>query len=130
MPAVPLIVTHLASTPRATSRHRIAQLAALLPWAQQHGPGILLGDLNAAPTASELTPVFAMYRDVWHEAQRRGAIGGVLSGETEIGANHRIDYVLLHDALPLSVKSAAVPKAEQQARSKPRIIGRWLPRSR
>ena len=109
MPAVPLIVTHLASTPR-NQPHRIAQLAALLPWARTHGPSILLGDLNAAPTASELAPVFATYRDVWQEAQRRGAIGGVLSGETEIGANHRIDYVLLHRALPLAVKSAAVPK--------------------
>jgi endonuclease/exonuclease/phosphatase family metal-dependent hydrolase len=109
MPAVPLIVTHLASTPR-NQPHRVAQLAVLLPWAQKHGPNILLGDLNAAPTASELAPVFATYRDVWQEAQRRGAVGGVLSGETEIGANHRIDYVLLHRALPVSVKSAAVPK--------------------
>jgi endonuclease/exonuclease/phosphatase family metal-dependent hydrolase len=109
MPAVPLIVTHLASTPR-NQPQRIAQLATLLPWAQRHGPSILLGDLNAAPTASELAPVFATYRDVWQEAQRRGAIGGVLSGETEIGANHRIDYVLLHRALPLSVTSAAIPK--------------------
>ncbi len=109
MPAVPLIVTHLASTPR-NQPHRVAQLAVLLPWAQKHGPNILLGDLNAAPTASELAPVFATYRDVWQEAQRRGVIGGVLSGETEIGANHRIDYVLLHRALPVSVKSAAVPK--------------------
>jgi endonuclease/exonuclease/phosphatase family metal-dependent hydrolase len=109
MPAVPLIVTHLASTPR-NQPHRIAQLAALLAWAQKHGPNILLGDLNAAPTASELVPVFATYRDVWKEAERLGAIGGVLSGETEIGANHRIDYVLLHRALPLSVKSAAVSK--------------------
>ena len=109
MPAVPLIVTHLASTPR-NQPHRIAQLAALLAWAQKQGPNILLGDLNAAPTASELAPVFATYRDVWQEAQRRGAISGVLSGETEIDANHRIDYVLLHRALPLSVKSAAVPK--------------------
>ena len=63
MPAVPLIVTHLASTPR-NQPHRIAQLAALLPWAHKHGPSILLGDLNAAPAASELTPVFAVYRDV------------------------------------------------------------------
>ena len=109
MPAVPLVVTHLAST-RRNQPHRIAQLGALLPWAQRHGPSILLGDLNAAPTASELAPVFATYRDVWQEARRRGAISGVLSGETEIGANHRIDYVLLHHALPLSVKSAAVPK--------------------
>jgi endonuclease/exonuclease/phosphatase family metal-dependent hydrolase len=109
MPAVPLIVTHLASTPR-NQPQRIAQLATLLPWAQKHGPNILLGDLNAAPTASELAPVLAAYRDVWQEAQRRGAISGVLSGESEIGANHRIDYVLLHRALPLSVKWAAVPK--------------------
>ena len=109
MPAIPFIVTHLASTPR-NQPHRITQLAALLPWAQKHGPSILLGDLNAAPTASELAPVLATYRDVWQEAQRRGALGGVLSGETEIGANHRIDYVLLHRALPLPVKSAAVPK--------------------
>lgn len=109
MPAVPLIVTHLASTPR-NQPHRIAQLAALLPWAEKLGPHILLGDLNAAPTASELAPVFAAYQDVWQEARRRGAISGVLSGETEIGAHHRIDYVLLHRALPLSVKSAAVLK--------------------
>jgi endonuclease/exonuclease/phosphatase family metal-dependent hydrolase len=109
MPAVPLIETHLASTPR-NQPLRIAQLAALLPWAQKHGPNILLGDLNAAPTASELASLFATYRDAWQEAQRGGAIRGVLSGETEIGANHRIDYVLLHRALPLSVKSATVPK--------------------
>jgi endonuclease/exonuclease/phosphatase family metal-dependent hydrolase len=109
MPAVPLILTHLASTPR-NQPHRTAQLAALLTWAQKHGPNILLGDLNAAPTASELAPVFATYRDAWREAQRLGAISGILSGETEIGAHHRIDYVLLHRALPLSVKSAAIPK--------------------
>ena len=36
-----------------------------------------------------------MYRDVWQEAQRRGAISGVLSGEPEIGASRRIDYVAL-----------------------------------
>jgi endonuclease/exonuclease/phosphatase family metal-dependent hydrolase len=109
LPAVPVIVTHLASTPR-NQPHRVAQLAVLLAWAQKQGPNILLGDLNAAPTASELAPVFATYRDVWQDAQRRGAINGVRSGETEIGANHRIDYVLLHRALPLSMKSAAVTK--------------------
>jgi len=51
MPAVPFIVTHLASTPR-NQPHRIAPLAVLLPWAQKHGPSILLGDLNAARAAS------------------------------------------------------------------------------
>ena len=71
MPDVPVIVTHLAASRRNQSQ-RISQLDALLPWAAQHGAGILMGDLNSRPDGSELIPVFGRYRDSWFEASEGG----------------------------------------------------------
>jgi len=108
MPDVPVIVTHLAAN-RENQRDRIRELAVLLPWAAQHGPGLLIGDLNAQPDADELGPVMTRYRDAWPEAAARGRAGGVASGSTRpFGRVSRIDYVLYDPKVPLALDSADV----------------------
>ena len=107
MPDVPVIVTHLAAS-RRNQLQRAIQLEALLPWAAQQGPGILLGDFNARPDATEFEPVTARYRDSWLEASQRGLNKGVVSGSTRPSFESRIDYVLYaHDA-PLVLESVEV----------------------
>jgi endonuclease/exonuclease/phosphatase family metal-dependent hydrolase len=108
MPDVPVIVTHLAAN-RENQRDRIRELAVLLPWAAQHGPGLLIGDLNAQPTADELAPVMTRYRDAWPEAAARGLAGGVASGSTRpFGRVSRIDYILYEPKVNLALDSVEV----------------------
>jgi len=108
MPDVPVIVTHLAAN-RRNQRDRIRELAVLLPWSAQHGPGLLIGDLNAQPDAEELGPVMARYRDAWAVAASRGRAGGVASGSTRpFGRVSRIDYVLYEPTVHLAVDSVDV----------------------
>ncbi len=93
MPDVPVIVTHLSAN-QENQPGREREIATLLPWAVRQGPGVLIGDLNARPDASELGPVMARYRDAWAEAAARGRAGGVTSGSTRpFGRVSRIDYV-------------------------------------
>lgn len=108
MPDVPVIVTHLAAN-RQNQRDRIRELAVLLPWAAQQGPGLLIGDLNAQPGADELGPVMTRYRDAWPEAAARGRAGGVASGSTRpFGRVSRIDYVLYDPTLNLALDSVEI----------------------
>ncbi len=107
MPDVPVIVTHLAAS-RRNQRHRVSQIGMLLPWATQHGPGILMGDLNARPDAIELEPVLARYRDSWAEASERGIHKGVPSGSTRPGFEARIDFMLYAPDSPLTLESVEV----------------------
>ncbi len=108
MPDVPVIVTHLAAN-RQNQQDRIRELAVLLPWAAQQGPGLLIGDLNAQPDADELAPLRARYRDAWVEAAARGVAGGVASGSTRPGGRvSRIDYILYEPTLDLALDSAEV----------------------
>jgi endonuclease/exonuclease/phosphatase family metal-dependent hydrolase len=108
MPQVPIVVTHLS--PNAVNQElRVSELARLLPWAGRHGPGILMGDLNARPETPELMPVFAAYRDGWSDAAESGRISGVVSGSTRPGRRvSRIDYVLYSPASGLLVDAAHV----------------------
>ena len=108
MPHLPVIVTHLAAN-RENHKDRMEELALLLPWAAQYGPGFLIGDLNTQPEASELEPVMARYRDAWADAAARGRAGGVPSGSTRPGRRvSRIDYVLYDPKLDLMLQSADV----------------------
>jgi endonuclease/exonuclease/phosphatase family metal-dependent hydrolase len=108
MPQVPVIVTHLAAN-RQNQPDRVREIAALLPWAGRRGPGILIGDLNATPEASELGPVMARYRDGWAEAAARGTARGVASGSTRpFGRVSRVDYVLYEPIVHLALESAEV----------------------
>jgi endonuclease/exonuclease/phosphatase family metal-dependent hydrolase len=107
MPDVPVVVTHLAASRRNQSQ-RIRQIETLLPWAAQHGPGILMGDFNARPDAGELEPVTARYRDSWLEASTRGLSRGVPSGSTRPSYESRIDYVLYAPDAPLVLESVEV----------------------
>lgn len=108
IPDVQVIVTHLAAN-RQNQRDRIRELAVLLPWAAQHGPGLLIGDLNAQPDADELGPLMTRYRDAWAEAAARGRAGGVASGSTRPGGRvSRIDYILYDPKVDLALDSAEV----------------------
>jgi endonuclease/exonuclease/phosphatase family metal-dependent hydrolase len=108
MPNVPVIVTHLAAN-RDNQRDRIHELAVLLPWTAQQGPGILMGDLNAQPDSVELAPVRARYRDAWADAAAHGHVAGVVSGTTRPGRRlSRIDYVFYEPGSSLILESAEV----------------------
>ena len=107
-PDIPVIVTHLAAN-RQNQADRIRELAVLLPWAAQQGPGLLIGDLNAQSDAEELAPVMSRYRDAWDEAARRGVAGGVTSGSTRPGGRvSRIDYVFYQPSLDLTLRSVDI----------------------
>jgi len=108
MPDVPVIVTHLAAG-RGDQAGRAREIGALLPWAARRGPGILMGDLNARPDASELLPVMAQYRDAWAEAAEEGRARGVVSGSTRPGRRvSRIDYVLYAPGVDLTLESVEI----------------------
>lgn len=107
MPDVPVISTHLTAYRRNQSQ-RIRQIEALLPWAATHGPGILLGDLNAWPGTIELLPIQARYRDAWLEASERGLEKGIASGSTRPDLETRIDFVFYAPAAPLTLESVEV----------------------
>jgi endonuclease/exonuclease/phosphatase family metal-dependent hydrolase len=104
LPDVPIIATHLAPN-REHRALRARQSATLLPWASQRGGGILVGDLNAEPDASELQPVFARYRDAWAEAFAGGKTRGFATGQTRPHRVSRIDYVLYAPEVPLTLES-------------------------
>jgi len=108
MPEVPIVVTHLAAS-NSSQLSRVQEIAVLLPWAERHGPGMLVGDFNATPEASELSPVTARYVDAWAQAAARGIAAGVESGATWAGRRgRRIDYVFYAGALDLTLVSAEV----------------------
>ena len=107
MPDVPVVVTHLAAS-RRNQGQRVNQLGMLLPWAAKQGPGILMGDFNARPDATELVPVTERYRDSWVEASVRGINKGVMSGSTRPSYESRIDYVLYAADAPLVLDSVEV----------------------
>lgn len=115
MPDVPVIVTHLAAG-RRNQPHRVSQLDMLVPWAEQYGAGVLMGDLNARPNATELIPVLARYRDSWFEANQRGFNQGVLTGSTRPGndAQARVDYVFYAPDAPLTLQSVDVIDTSMQ----------------
>lgn len=107
LPQVPVIITHLAPN-REHQALRGRQFAALLPWARQRGPAILIGDLNAEPDASELAPVLTRYRDAWAQAAARGTTRGVATGQTRPHRVSRIDYVLYAPQMDLRLESVEV----------------------
>ena len=108
MPDVSIIVTHLSANLRNQS-DRVREIAKLLPWAARQGPGLLIGDLNARPDASELQAVTARYRDGWADAAARGRAGGVASGSTRPrGRASRIDYAFYAPEVDLTLVSVDV----------------------
>ena len=106
-PALPVIVTHLASS-RRNQPQRIAQLAALVPWAASQGRGVLMGDLNARADAVELEPVFARYRDAWIEALALGIVTDPWSGSTRPAFQSRIDFIFYDATAPLTLEGIEV----------------------
>jgi len=108
MPHVPVVVTHLVAN-RQNQAGREHELAMLLPWAARQGPGLLIGDFNAAPEANELDTVRARYLDAWAEAAAQGQIGGVVTGSTRPSRRvSRIDYVFYAPDVDLTLESVKV----------------------
>lgn len=108
MPDVPIIVTHLSANLQ-NQPDRVREIAKLLPWAARQGPGLLIGDFNARPDASELQAVTARYRDGWVDAAARGRAGGVASGSTRPrGRAARIDYAFYAPEVDLTLESVDV----------------------
>jgi endonuclease/exonuclease/phosphatase family metal-dependent hydrolase len=82
--------THLDYRP--DPRVRVAQVAAMLRVMPQPSlPHILIGDLNAPPSATELQPLFARFRDAWQDDRDPGLTYPASAPE------RRIDYVLVSD---------------------------------
>ncbi|MBI2185975.1 MAG: hypothetical protein HYU37_02490 [Acidobacteria bacterium] len=107
LPAVSVLVTHLAPS-RENQALRVQQFTALLPWAAGRGRGILIGDLNAEPDASELAPVLARYRDAWAEAAVKGVTHGVTTARIRPHRVSRIDYILYAPEIDLTLESVEV----------------------
>jgi endonuclease/exonuclease/phosphatase family metal-dependent hydrolase len=86
--------THLG----VSADDRRLQVEAILSEAAEAAvPHALLGDLNARPTAPELTPLLGRFRDAWTEA---GEGDGFTFPASDPKA--RIDYVLLSPELRVS----------------------------
>jgi endonuclease/exonuclease/phosphatase family metal-dependent hydrolase len=108
LPGVPLVTTHLVSG-RQNGPARANELAALIPWAARFGPGVLLGDFNAAPDAPELGVAAARYRDAWAELVVRGVASEEMGPTFPAGRRgRRIDYVFYDPALDLELVSMDV----------------------
>ncbi|MBA3890567.1 MAG: endonuclease/exonuclease/phosphatase family protein [Gemmatimonadaceae bacterium] len=92
--------THLDYRPDPEVRRRqVAEMLDIIGiW---NGPMIVFGDLNAAPDAPEIAPLFARFRDAWP----RGADPGFTMPST--APSRRIDYVLVSD--DIRVARAVVP---------------------
>lgn len=75
---------------RADPRVRQQQVRAMLDLiTARAGPTVLMGDLNAPPSAPELQPLFARLRDAWGADEERGLTYPAHAPEK------RIDYILL-----------------------------------
>jgi endonuclease/exonuclease/phosphatase family metal-dependent hydrolase len=108
MPDVPIIVTHLSANLQ-NQPDRVREIAKLLPWAAREGPGLLMGDFNARPDASELQAVTRVYRDGWADAAAHGHARGIASGSTRpFGRVSRIDYVFYAPEVHLTLESVEV----------------------
>lgn len=82
--------THLDYRP--DPRVRVAQVSAMLRVMPQPSlPHILIGDLNAPPSAPELQPLFARFHDAWQDDRDPGHTYPASAPE------RRIDYVLVSD---------------------------------
>ena len=90
---------------RANPRVRSLQVAAMLKILEDvSGPALLLGDLNAPPSAPELAPLFRRLSDAWREQPTPGLTYPAAAPV------RRIDYVLLSP--DLRVVAVRVPAVE------------------
>jgi endonuclease/exonuclease/phosphatase family metal-dependent hydrolase len=81
---------------------QVAEMLAII--GESKLPTLLFGDLNASPSAPELQPLFARFRDAWRSSSDAG-----LTYPADKPAK-RIDYVLTSDQF--SVRSARVPMTD------------------
>ena len=88
---------------RADPRVRERQVRAMLDLMTETGPTVLMGDLNAPPSAPELQPLLARLRDAWNATEERGLTYPAHAPEK------RIDYILLsHHFSVADVRAPAV----------------------
>jgi endonuclease/exonuclease/phosphatase family metal-dependent hydrolase len=95
---VPVYVTHLDY--RSDPKVRILQVADMLNvMSQDHREKILMGDMNAAPKAPELAPLFTNFNDI---LALPDPSRGTTSNNYTFPANkpnERIDYILTSDGI-------------------------------
>jgi endonuclease/exonuclease/phosphatase family metal-dependent hydrolase len=121
--------THLHTTEadRLLQTEAIAQAIG----AASAGAKVVVGDLNARPTATELEPLFARFTDSWAKAGVAGVENpnGLTSPATLGGdPRNRIDYVLVSS--PVEVRAATVPidaKTRLAADHYPVVVDLTLP---
>jgi endonuclease/exonuclease/phosphatase family metal-dependent hydrolase len=96
---------------RADPRVRVLQAAAMLErMTAARGPTLFAGDLNAAPDAAELAPLFRRLTDVWTPA---AGPGFTYPADAPV---RRIDYLLVSPELrPVSVRAVASPASDHLA---------------
>ena len=101
---LPIVVTHLSSG-ASSGTTRTQQIDRLLGWAAGFGPPrIVMGDLNAPPTAPELQSLFGSYRDAWIEALQSGHA----NGDGNSHGSSRIDYIFYTAGGAMTVDAAQV----------------------
>ncbi len=75
---------------------------------------ILAGDLNAQPTAPEILPLFAVFRDTWPIANP-GAPGYTIPASPDEEPDRRIDYLLLSPAIEVQGAEVAITPLTRMA---------------
>jgi endonuclease/exonuclease/phosphatase family metal-dependent hydrolase len=121
--------THLHTTP-ADRLLQTASIAQVIDAAGE-GPKVMVGDLNARPTATELEPLFARFTDAWTNAgvAAAGNPDGLTAPAAPDGdARNRIDYVLV--SVSTKVGAAYVPidaKTRLAADHYPVVVDLTLP---
>jgi endonuclease/exonuclease/phosphatase family metal-dependent hydrolase len=98
--------THLAQ--RRQEAVRADQMRVLAAEVAQHDRAIVLGDFNAVPDASELTPIWALAADT--APQCRPSLAGTCEPTTDW--HLKFDYVFLRGIAPLSHRVQPSPYSD------------------
>ena len=70
-------------------------------------PTVLVGDLNARPSESTMSPLYSAFKDAWLEGGD-GGDGHTYPADPVADPNRRIDYVFVSDAVDVSRAEVAV----------------------
>lgn len=123
-------ITHLSTGQPERRAEQVAALAALHTGEME--AGVVVGDLNAAPDAPELTALRGRFSDAWELAQERDDQAGWRFWQRDEGHTHparsphrRIDQVWVSDGV--AVRSARVLDAEGASDHLPLVVDLAVP---
>lgn len=121
-PTLQVLVTHLDNQHRS---HRLAQILRIVHCTEEiDGSAVLLGDMNADPSAPELAPLAATG---WREAATEAGAGVTLRRSAS-----RFSPSRLFSTLPQGLRGSQTPSRSQRpqgARGPQRPQGPWGPRA-